>query len=335
MSAAGGLMDFDESDPLPDAVPVAAVPVAMELVAAIADAAQVDDDVPPAGTACVGCRGLGHWCQAKCYRGMETPMCWACAEGVDCEVTLRRLRRVEADWMPEMERESSATSAVRDVTPVDAAKRVVVDRPPGSLMPYRVRAGAIRIKQLKQPEMVRERYPALPAGTERRVREAATAARRAAVMPEPEVEAAIEVAKEEEVMPIGVRTAVSAEQIEAIKAAPATMGHKELGLKLGLDRQFVDRKRRELGIAVALRRGKPRAEGKDAGKRGRPAGGVVLSGVVDIGARDANLKQALDVGPRDAKGLVTLSIAQERLNAWWGKLPVERKLALLLAEVGL
>lgn len=44
--------------------------------------AAIDDDVPPAGTACAGCKSLGHWCSAKCYRGEDTPLCRACADGM-------------------------------------------------------------------------------------------------------------------------------------------------------------------------------------------------------------------------------------------------------------
>ena len=82
-----------------------------------------EEDVPPAGTRCAGCRD--HWCAARCYRGNETPLCLGCANGVDCDVI--RARRMTEDEL--LGRFNSPATDVRDVTPVDAAERVVLDAP--------------------------------------------------------------------------------------------------------------------------------------------------------------------------------------------------------------
>ncbi len=55
-----------------------------------------DDDVPPAGTQCAGCRAMGHWCAAKRYCGESKALCLPCANGVDCDVVtaLRRAKQI-------------------------------------------------------------------------------------------------------------------------------------------------------------------------------------------------------------------------------------------------
>lgn len=104
-----------------------------ELVPAPADWQEcfVDDDVPPAGTACQGCKLLGHFCAAKCYRGESSTLCLACANGVDCPV-VRSKPKLESFFIAELEpaRHDNPASPVRNVTPVDAAQRVVAPDPP-------------------------------------------------------------------------------------------------------------------------------------------------------------------------------------------------------------
>ncbi len=108
-----------------------------------ASAELVDDsDVPPAGTPCRGCRGLGHFCPAKCYRGESTALCRACANGVDCEVVAVKLRREEEILLgiadPQLARFDHPASAPRDVTPVDPAKLIA---PPDREEVYRNSTG--------------------------------------------------------------------------------------------------------------------------------------------------------------------------------------------------
>jgi hypothetical protein len=121
------ILDFEDEVSPAAVIEVAPAP---ELEADQADL--IDwDDVPPAGTACAGCKSLGHWCAAKCYRAIDSPLCVACANGIDCAVVLARLKREEPRWMAEITPEKFDTPAgpVRNVTPLDPAKRVVIDAP--------------------------------------------------------------------------------------------------------------------------------------------------------------------------------------------------------------
>ncbi|MFC5861066.1 hypothetical protein ACFPT7_02040 [Acidicapsa dinghuensis] len=131
------LMDFDENEPAP----------------VFADRARLDlasDDVPPAGTACVPCRSMGHWCAAKCYRGSDEPICRACANGVDCDVVRAKLRGIEKDLMEELGpvRPDHPVAPVRRI-PIDPAHRVVKEAAPVRRLPYEPMPGAVSTPKAK------------------------------------------------------------------------------------------------------------------------------------------------------------------------------------------
>lgn len=95
-------------------------------------AAVFEDDVPPAGTACVECKAQGHWCPAKRYRGRDddTGVCMACAEGRECSVVEARNRRIAKDAAEIMEpdRLDTPVAPARSI-PFDPTVRIADDAP--------------------------------------------------------------------------------------------------------------------------------------------------------------------------------------------------------------
>lgn len=124
-----------------------------------------DDDVPPAGTPCAGCKSMSHWCPAKCYRGESTALCRACANGVDCDVVIAKIRAAQISESGDIviERFERPPAPCRSIT---IAPGLAVQAKPAAAatgLPYTPDPEALR---MPKREMQRERYarpvPQLP-----------------------------------------------------------------------------------------------------------------------------------------------------------------------------
>src|ERR1700735_4621536 len=184
------IFDFDEN--APDRAP--ALP-----------GSAFDDDVPPAGTPCAGCKSLGHWCPAKCYRGESTALCIPCANGVDCQVVVAKLNAAQG-WESDefvLERFDRPPAPCRSIS---VASGLAVQTAPVAnvaRLPYTPDPEALR---MPKQEIKRERYarplPQLPpvriVGKPKEI-------------PDPEAEAA------REIVPV---RAPELEKSEGVKAMP-------------------------------------------------------------------------------------------------------------------
>lgn len=123
-----------------------------------------DEDVPPAGTPCAGCRKMRHWCAAKCYRGEATALCLACANGIDCDVVtaLRRAKQISESGEIVLDRFDHPPPPCRSI-PVAPGMLPPKPAPAAARLPYTPDPEALR---MPKREIQRERYarplPQLP-----------------------------------------------------------------------------------------------------------------------------------------------------------------------------
>ncbi len=301
------LMDFTESYPAPEATADGAV-------------GAVSDDRPPAGTPCAWCKQFGHWCQAKIYfrdqeLGVDAEICIPCFEGRDCDVVIAKLQSIEDS----LQRFANPCQPVRSVIPVDRAKRIVVDEPVKLLRNGNGTGRAIGRVLL-----------ATLGGPRSEKREAEAAIRRERYA-QPERTAPVE--ELEELLAVGpVRVVkekrmpgpISEEVILQIQSAPENESTNALAKRLAVAYNTAYKYRKQ----TAKARRKP---GSALAKQGPQTTGVPID-IVAVGERIQALATPL---PQTIEGHVSLSIPQERLDAWWGRLAPEKKLQLALAEVGL
>lgn len=210
-------------------------------------AVEYEEDVPPAGTACAGCRRLGHYCMAKRYCGESSALCMACATGEDCSVVTAR-RKTEEQLL---ERFDMPAGECRSLPlPADPARRVMVDVPQVRRNTHGLRIALPaprflpRTKSKFKPELLDDDELDVVKAAEVEVDEVS------------EVEAPVEIppAEKEEEMPTGVPVKFTDEEKKLI--AESTLGPTELAKKLG-----------KLVKAVAYQQKKLRA-GKPRGKPG-------------------------------------------------------------------
>jgi hypothetical protein len=298
-----------------------------------------DEDVPPAGTRCAGCKGLGHWCQAKCYRGESTALCLACANGVDCDVVEAKLKREHelrcGIGEPELARFDRPASAVRDVTPVDPAK--LIAKPDGDEVHRnwdgrQIGISLAGIRNFKGGEKTPPVFPdAKPVA---RVAAEPVAPQAASVVQECRTEVAqpaqITQIEEKAMKKQSPPTQFTDAQLEAIRTAPVSERNTDLAKRLGLKEGVVWYQRMKLrrqlsagGQSTAVAK---KTAAKKVALRQENTRGVPID-IVDVSERlhalETPLPQTIDA---------QLPVPElSRLDAWWARLPAAKKAQLVLA----
>jgi hypothetical protein len=261
----------------------------------------IDDDVPPAGTACEWCMHFGHWCPAKLYwRSDETEscICIPCAEGRDCSVVAAKLLSVVAA----LERFDTPVSPVRRVRPRDEfLKSVVPDTKPGSLMPYALDRGAVAPRK---PALVRARYEPAPYPVEPVQQE------QVPETPGKEVSA--------------VRRILSDGEIRDIQVSSETETVNEIALRMGISSEAVRYHHLKARKDRAAGRQVPMAEVPRSTRSRVPAAAQVASPA-----------PAPKPGPEVSGDSVTLPVTftSGGMDAWWARLSLAEKASIVFASI--
>lgn len=289
----------------------------------------IDDDVPPAGTACASCKSLGHWCAAKCYRGEDTPLCRACADGVDCSVVAAKLRRVEEDFFVAMlpGRHDNPVSPVRNVTPVDPAKRVVVPTPEELKRNFTGRAVGVDAPDMRSMPAAQERQLIVKPKRERLMLTAPAEVESEPIEPEADEK---EVEKESEPMAFATVTEAI---IDEIRKASLGENNSELGRRLNIHNATVFYYRKKFKKESSS----PRlpAVKKTAAKKTAPKKKAALTIQGGASIDIVGVAERIHAMAPASSGAVTLSVTftDAGVDAWWAKLSLVEKVKLVVANV--
>jgi hypothetical protein len=279
------------------------------------------DDVPPAGTPCAWCGSFGHWCQAKrLFVGdgvmPEAPVCIACSEGRDCSVVAARLKTEEQV----LSRFNAPAGVVRNVTPADPAKRVVVEKPEVRRSVSGRELGASAKAVPLQGMSRRERYEPI---VERPKPEVASI-----VVREVKAPALVPAPKAEEAMPQVV--ALTEEIKEKIRTADPAEAAAALAKRLNIKPHLVYYWRERFAV-IAARTTKPAAKQTKLAKT--PHRGVSID-IVGVSERIHAMAEPAAPVPETIEANVSITVNTSRLDAWWQALPAATKAEIALASIG-
>lgn len=288
-----------------------------------------DDDVPPAGTPCAGCKSLGHWCPAKCYRGESTALCRSCASGVDCEVVASKLRAAQVAESGEivLQRFDQPPMPCRSIPVAPGSAVQAAPAASAARLPYTPDPEALR---MPKQEVQRERYarplPQLPpvriVGKARKLPAPRIAAPRRVNplrLPEPK--------KVEEVASVSEFNEVTEEIKEQIRNAPASESNAALAKRLNIAQHNIYYHRKG--------KGSPSAKAGDAAKDPEPThcGPSTAIDIVGVAERVHAMAPGTAAARVPESITVSVTLTPAQLDGWFMRLSLAEKAKIALDNI--